>query len=178
VWAIFSWLPTWVQSLSSHSDAQHERGVSMMLLGAGGVAGGFISGWVTHAIGSRRIMMLCFAVCFGMSFFLFKLNHSFAGIAYPEIAALAIFFGISQGALSVYIPELFPTAVCAAATGFCFNVGRLFTAAAVFFVGALVSLLGGYGNTIFIFSFIFLIGWVTTWFSRGKPIREIKMTNL
>jgi MFS family permease len=166
MWAIFSWLPTWVQSLSGPSDAQHERGISMMLLGAGGLTGGFISGWVAHAMGLRRTMLLCFAVCFGMAFVLFKLNHSFAGVAYPEIAVLAIFFGISQGALSAYIPDLFPTAVCAAATGFCFNVGRLFTATAVFFVGALVSLLGGFGNTIFIFSFIFLIGLIATWYTR------------
>jgi MFS family permease len=168
MWAIFSWLPTWVQSLSTNSDAQHERGISMMLLGGGGLTGGFISGWVAHALGLRRTMLLCFSVCFAVAFLLFKLNHSFSGIAYPEIAVLAVFFGISQGALSAYIPELFPTAVCAAATGFCFNVGRLFTASAVFFVGALVSLLGGYGNTIFIFSFIFLIGWVATWYTREK----------
>jgi hypothetical protein len=82
---------------------------------------------------------------------------------------LAVFFGISQGALSAYIPELFPTGVCAAATGFCFNIGRLFTAVAVFFVGALVSLLGGYGNTLFIFSFIFLIGGIVTWAAREEP---------
>jgi MFS family permease len=168
MWAIFSWLPTWVQSLSAHADAQHERGISMMLLGAGGLTGGFISGWVAHAIGLRRTMLLCFAICFVMAFILFKLNNAFTGIAYIEIAVLAIFFGISQGALSAYIPELFPAAVCAAATGFCFNVGRLFTATAVFFVGTLVSLLGGYGNTIFIFSFIFLIGLVATWYTRGK----------
>ncbi len=97
MWAIFSWLPTWVQSLSSHSDAQHERGISMMLLGAGGLSGGFISGWVAHAIGLRRTMLLCFSVCFAMAFVLFKLNHSFSGLAYPEIAVLAVFFGISQG---------------------------------------------------------------------------------
>ncbi len=173
MWAIFSWLPTWVQSLSVQSDAQHERGISMMLLGAGGLAGGFVSGWVAHALGLRRTMVLCFAVSWGMAFILFKLNHSFAGIAYPEVAVLAIFFGISQGALSAYIPELFPTAVCAAATGFCFNVGRLFTATAVFFVGALVSLLGGYGNTIFIFSFIFLIGLIATVYTRRKTDYKI-----
>jgi MFS family permease len=166
MWAIFSWLPTWVQSLSGNSDAQHERGISMMLLGGGGLTGGFISGWVAHAIGLRRTMLLCFSTCFVMAFILFRLNHSFSGLAYPEIAVLAVFFGISQGALSAYIPELFPTAVRAAATGFCFNVGRLFTATAVFFVGALVYLLGGYGNTIFIFSFIFVIGWIATWMAR------------
>lgn len=161
MWVIFEWLPSWVQSLPGSTDA--ERGISMMLMGAGGLAGGFASGWVVHAIGLRRTMLLCFAICFGMSFFLFKLNHAFAGPAYAELALMAVFFGISQGALSVYIPELFPPAVGAAATGFCFNVGRLFTATAVFFAGALVTLLGGYGNALFIFSFIFLIGLLATW---------------
>jgi len=168
MWAIFSWLPTWVQSLSGLTDAQHERGMSMMLLGAGGLTGGFISGWVMHAIGLRKTMLLCFAICFGMAFFLFKLNHGFSYTAYVGIALLAIFFGISQGALSAYIPELFPKEICASATGFCFNLGRLFTATAVFFVGELVSFLGGYSNTLFIFSFIFLAGLLATWFARDK----------
>jgi MFS family permease len=168
MWAIFSWLPTWVQSLPGSSDARHQGGISMMMMGAGGLTGGFISGWVAHAIGLRRTMLLCFAICFCMAVLLFRLTPSFSARAYAEIAVLAVFFGISQGALSAYIPELFPTAISAAATGFCFNVGRFFTAIAVFFVGALVSLLGGYSNTLFIFSFIFLIGWVVTWIARGN----------
>lgn len=168
MWAIFSWLPTWVQSLSGSGDAQHERGISMMMMGAGGLTGGFISGWVAHAIGLRRTMLLCFSICFVMAFLLFKLNHSFSGGAYPEIAIMAIFFGISQGALSAYVPALFPMAIRAAATGFCFNIGRLFTATAVFFVGALVTMLGGYSNTLFIFSFIFLLGFLATWYARDK----------
>jgi MFS family permease len=166
MWVIFEWLPSWVQSLPGSTDAQ--RGISMMFMGAGGLAGGFVSGWVVHAIGLRRTMLLCFAICFGMSFLLFKLNHAFAGPAYIELPVMAVFFGISQGALSVYIPELFPAAVGAAATGFCFNVGRLFTATAVFFAGALVTLLGGYGNALFIFSFIFLIGLLVTWVAGKK----------
>jgi MFS family permease len=168
MWAIFSWLPTWVQSLSGSADAQDKRGLSMMLMGAGGLTGGFISGWVANALGVRRTMLLCFAICFGMSFALFKGNTSFSGFAYVELAVMAVFFGISQGALSAYIPELFPTAICAAATGFCFNVGRLFTGIAVFFVGALVSWLGGYSNTLFIFSFIFLLGLLATWYAGEK----------
>jgi hypothetical protein len=47
-------------------------------------------------------------------------------------------------------------------------VGRVFTATVVFFIGALVGLLGGYGNAIFIFSFIFLIGFVVTFISKEK----------
>lgn len=166
LWAIFSWLPTWVQSLLTGSDGQDERGLSMMLLGAGGLAGGFFSGWVANALGTRRAMMMCFSACFILSFLLFRLNTSFTTITLIEIPLLSFSFGISQGLLSVYIPMLFPVAIRAASTGFCFNVGRFFTAAAVFFVGALVTALGGYGNSLFAFSFVFLIGFLFIFFSK------------
>ena len=43
LWAIFSWMPTWIQSLFA-TDAPKQRGLSMMFLGMGGLAGGFFSG--------------------------------------------------------------------------------------------------------------------------------------
>jgi MFS family permease len=159
LWAVFSWVPTWVQSLlATGSDGQRERGISMMLLGAGGLSGGFVSGWVSNALGTRRAMMLCFGGCFILSFLLFKVSTVFNTITIVEIAMLSFMFGISQGLLAVYIPLLFPVTIRAMATGFCFNVGRFFTAAVVFFVGALVTTFGGYGNSLFVFSFVFLLG--------------------
>lgn len=160
LWAIFSWMPTWIQSLIT-GDAQKQRGLSMMFLGMGGLAGGFFSGWLVNFAGLRKSMITCFAVCAVLSFILFKTNSTFSSIIYLEIAILALFFGASQGILSVYIPQMFPTAVRASATGFCFNAGRLFTATAVLFIGILVSSLGGYGNALFIFSTVFLIGLIT-----------------
>src|SRR5690606_27234466 len=59
LWGMFSWIPTWVQSLLGTGDGQGERGIAMMLLGAGGLAGGFASGWVSNALGTRRAMMVC-----------------------------------------------------------------------------------------------------------------------
>jgi MFS-type transporter involved in bile tolerance (Atg22 family) len=106
-------------------------------------------------------MMLCFGGCFILSILLFKLNTSFSAVIYAEIACLALFFGMSQGLLSAYVPQLFPPAIRATATGFCFNIGRIVTAAAVFFIGALVTSLNGYGNAILTFSIVFLIGLVT-----------------
>jgi predicted MFS family arabinose efflux permease len=168
LWAIFSWVPTWIQSLLVNSDGQQERGMSMMILGAGGLSGGFFSGWISNSLGVRRSMLICFAGCLVLSFFLFKLNTTFSSIIYVEIAALSLLFGLSQGLLSMYVPLLFPIALRATATGICFNVGRLFTAAAVFFVGALVTTLGGYGNAIFIFSLIFIVGIIMIWITREK----------
>jgi hypothetical protein len=102
-----------------------------------------------------------------MSFLLFKTNTQFSAITYLEIVMLAFMFGISQGLLSSYIPLLFPVAIRATATGFCFNIGRVFTTAVVFFVGALVTVLGGYGNSLFTFSFIFLLGFLFLFFSKN-----------
>ena len=166
LWAIFSWAPTWVQSISTSGDLQQLRGTTMMILAGGGIIGSFFSGWIVNAFGLRKTMMLCFAVCFIMTFVVFKMNSTVTIATFAEMATLVFFFGISQGALAVYIPALFPTGICATATGFCFNVGRLFTGTVVFFIGALVTLLGGYGNAVFTFSFVFIIGLIATWLSK------------
>ena len=167
LWAIFSWAPTWVQSISTSADVQQQRGLTMMILASGGIAGSFLSGWIVNAIGINKTMLMCFAACFIMTIVVFKLSNDVTAATFAEMGVLAFFFGISQGALAVYIPALFPTAICASATGFCFNAGRLFTGTVVFFIGALVSLLGGYGNAVFVFSFVFVIGFIATMLSKG-----------
>ena len=91
-----------------------------------------------------------------------------------ETALLALFFGISQGVLACYIPQLFSTGVRAAATGFCFNIGRIFTGTAVLFVGILVSALGGYGNAIYIFSLVFVLGLIGVIFFRNIEAKTIQ----
>jgi predicted MFS family arabinose efflux permease len=164
LWAIFSWAPTWIQTVSSTDNAQQGRGTLMMIMAGGGIVGSFASGWIVNAAGLRKTIRACFAVCFIMSFVIFKLTTTLSILTYLELIILAFFFGISQGAFAIYIPSLFPPAVCGTATGFCFNVGRLFTGTVVFFIGSLVTILGGYGNAIFIFSFIFIIGLISTYF--------------
>ncbi len=172
LWAVFSWAPTWIESITGDiAKANSLRGLTMMLLATAGLVGSIISGWIANAIGLRKTMLLCFAASFIMTFMVFKLNTSITDTTFIEMGLMAFFFGISQGALSVYIPSLFPTVIRASATGFCFNIGRLFTATVVFFIGALVSFLDGYGNAVFTFSFIFLIGFAYTYFTKenSKP---------
>ncbi len=177
IWAIFSWLPTWAQSLiGMDQDGQQQRGLLMMLLGVGGIAGGIVGGFLANALGRKRSLLIAFAGAFTASFLLFKTNHTFTPIIYAETAFLAIFFGISQGILTAYVPELFPTAIRSTATGVCFNAGRVVTAGAVFFVGVLVPVLGGYGNAVFIFSLTYVLGFVATLFgkeTKGITLREL-----
>jgi len=176
LWAIFSWLPTWIQSLST-TDAHKKGGLSMMCLGMGGLTGGFLSGWVVNFMGLRRSLIMSFAVCSVLSFILFKTNSSFSPMIYAEIAVLALFFGASQGVLSLYIPLLFPTVIRASATGFCFNTGRIFTGIAVLTVGVVVKALGGYSNSLFIFSLVFIIGLLAVLFIKNIQPDTHQQTN-
>lgn len=171
LWAIFSWLPTWVQSLLVDSDGQQERSLCMILLGLGGLTGGFFSGWISRSVGLRKTMLICFTGCLIASIVLFGTNRLFSWIIYLETAVLAIFFGISQGSLATYIPQLFPSSIRGTSTGFCYNTGRVFTTIAVFFVGTLVTFFGGYSQTLLAFSGIFLLGLIAIYFSSDLKIK-------
>jgi predicted MFS family arabinose efflux permease len=166
LWATFSWLPFWIQNLVSGTSGQKERGLAMMTMGGGGLLGVFTSGWVVHALGLKRTLLICFGASFVLAFVLFRLTTTLSPGTYLQIAFITIFFGMSQGALSMYIPELFPVSLSATATGVCFNLGRIITGVAVFFIGSLVETLGGYGNAIFYFDFVFLIGFLITLFNK------------
>lgn len=166
LWGLFSWLPTWVQGLlQGVSDGQRERGLTMMLLGMGGIVGGSFSGLLMRTLGSRYTLFLTFSGLILSCGLLFLTNRQFSLLIYPELALLALFFGISQGALSGYIPELFPTNIRATATGVCFNICRFFTATAVFFVGALVVALGGFSNALLTFTLAFVVAMGAAFFS-------------
>jgi MFS family permease len=174
LWGIFSWLPTWVQTLLHvGEDGQRERGLTMILLGMGGITGGVFSGFLIRNFGSRKTLIFTFLGCIVMCCILFLTNKHFSPIVYFEMAILSLFFGVSQGSLSSYIPELFPVVIRATATGFCFNIGRFFTATAVFFIGTLVTLLGGFGNALVVFSIPFTIAFVTTWYSKEVQKKKI-----
>ncbi len=166
LWATFFWLPFWIQNLVSGSSGQKERGLAMMTMGGGGLLGGFISGWVVNSLGLKRTLLICFGASFVLAFFLFRLTTTLSAGVYIQIAFITIFFGMSQGALSMYIPELFPVSLSATATGVCFNLGRIITGVAVFFIGSRVEMLGGYGNAIFYFDFVFLIGFLIILFHK------------
>ncbi|MDO8972194.1 MAG: MFS transporter, partial [Saprospiraceae bacterium] len=170
LWAIFSWIPTWVDSLLSNDESSGQmRGISMMLLGMGGMVGTGLSGFLVNRLGLRRTLLSNFIGTLVLCLLLFLSTREFSTLVMVQIAILALFFGISQGALTVYITELFPKEMRATGTGFCFNIGRVFTTSAVFFVGSLVAGLGGYANAMLVFSSAFVVAWIALYFDKNTP---------
>lgn len=158
LWAIFSWMPTWVDSLLDGSEmAGAMRGITMMILGMGGMIGTGLSGLLVNTLGLRKTLLSNFAGTLALCSFIFLSNQAFSYALLAQTVLLSLFFGISQGALTVFVTELFPKEIRASGTGFCFNIGRFFTTSAVFFVGSLVEVLGGYSNAMLLFSGAFLV---------------------
>lgn len=164
IWATFSWLPTWAQNLPAGSAELREGGNLVILLGLGGIAGSIIAGFLANSLGRKKALMIAFGGASFAASILYLSNSEFSGIIYLQTSFLSLFFGISQAIFTAYIPELFPTPIRSTATGICFNAGRFVTAAAVFFVGVLVPVLGGYGNSLLFFSLTYVIGLITIWF--------------
>jgi MFS family permease len=52
------------------------------------------------------------------------------------------------GALTFYLPELFPARLRATGAGFCYNIGRVFAAAGPLIVGAVTAAAGGSGRSL------------------------------
>ena len=162
LWATFSWLPYWIQNLVSGTSGQKERGLAMMLMGGGGSAGRIYLGMGCACNRTEKNLADLFRLLFCSFVYFIQTHHHPFTVVYFQIAFITIFFGMSQGALSMYIPELFPTSLSATATGVCFNLGRIITGVAVFFIGSLGGSTRRLRNAIFYFSFVFLIGFVIT----------------
>ena len=100
LWAVFSWAPTWVQSITpDENKAQQLRGITMMILASSGLVGSIASGWIANTIGLRNTLIMCFGMCFIMVFVVFKLNSSVTTSTFAEMGVLA-FFLLEMGLLA------------------------------------------------------------------------------
>lgn len=158
LWAVFAWMPTWVNSMSDATAAQQNRALTNIMLGAGSVAGGLVSGLLSDRLGRRSASALAYLGCLGMTVLIFQSGQQPGALLFASTFMLSLFIGINQGVLSAYIPELVPTRLRGLATGVSMNAGRLLTAVTVFFVGVLVKTLGGYENAISVFALAYVVG--------------------
>lgn len=80
------------------------------------------------------------------------------------------------GWLPLYLPELFPTRVRATGSGFCFNIGRVFSAAGAILSGHLTAAFGGdFARMCAVVSFVYLAGMALIWIcpeTKGRPLPE------
>jgi MFS family permease len=80
--------------------------------------------------------------------------------------------GIYAG-FPIYLPELFPTHLRTTGAGFCFNIGRVVSAAGPFLTGVVVLYTGSFEYAISALSAVYLLGPVTLLFARETKGRVL-----
>jgi MFS family permease len=122
------------------------------------IAANFFATYLAKYLGYRRaffLMLLAAAVAF---WFGFRHPPTLANIYWTT--SIAVFFGLGFfGMFPLYIPPLFPTLVRTLGAGFTYNIGRLVSAAGVFFIGQLSNTYGP-SRAVQWLAFLFIPGMV------------------
>jgi len=120
-----------------HRTKQAEM-LSMVLNTIGGGLGLVLFGAISNRMGRKGAFIFYHVVAFFMMLLLFEVL--IANNASPTVIAITLpvfgFFTLGMHAgYAVYFPELYPTRLRGTGAGFCFNMGRLATAAAFVIFG-------------------------------------------
>jgi len=143
-WALTSWLPTFLSSPVANGGAglTMTRGAQWLMILQIGAFFGYISfGWIADRIGRRpafTLFMIAATIC--VPLFAFGARSTWTLLI---IGPLVGYFG--HGYFSVFgamLAELFPTRIRATAQGFCYNFGRVASAAAPYTIGAAAATYG------------------------------------
>jgi MFS family permease len=155
-------------------------GIGLMLQDVGAFFGVYFFTVLAARTGRKPAFGLCFISAFVATVCIFQFlrqpSHVFWMPPILGFWTLSVF-----GGYAIYFPELYPTRLRSSGVGFCYNVGRVITAAALFGSAYLVDLLKSHGvaepfrvGSILITG-IYFVGIVTLFWApetKGRPLPE------
>ena len=170
--------PSISTALQEHIDLVRSRGTALQDVGA--FFGMFAFTLIATFVGRRFAFLVAFTLCLGtVSFVFFSMNSE--SNVYWMLPMLGFATLMPFGGYSIYFPEIFPTRLRGVGIGFCYNVGRYFTAPSAFLLGYLSLQLGRMGFAepfrvaAVLMCSIFVLGIITLIWApetKGQPLPE------
>jgi MFS family permease len=167
LWSSNFWAPTviitkLVAAGATAAHAQQMGAVAGLVTNVGTLTGCLLVPWITGRLGSRRWT----AVFFFVGALLSVLASYLVAIAYLDnltlffilLPVLGFFTNSVFGLFTIWLPEMFPSALRGAGSGFAFSMGRVLGAAGPTLIGALAATMGSYPLAISLLSLIYLVG--------------------
>lgn len=162
LWGSTNWAPTLVREMPDMKGLESSVistyvSYAIMALNGGAVFGYLGFGPMADRFGRRPVFAF---MCIGSLIMLpvtYLLPTTYSGVL--MLLPILGFFnnGIFSG-FPIYLPELYPTALRATGSGFCFNAGRVLASASPFLTGWLVATLGSFGRAASTVALIYLLG--------------------
>ena len=177
LWGSTNWAPTLVREMPEIKGLETAASASavsyaIMALNGGALFGYLGFGPLADRFGRRPVFAF---MCLG-SFIMLPVTYltptSYSGL----LVLLPILGFFNNGIFSgfpIYLPELYPTALRATGSGFCFNAGRVLASASPFLTGWLVTALGSFGRAASTVAIIYLLGLVTLLFAPETKGRRL-----
>ncbi|MGZ5445453.1 MAG: MFS transporter [Thermoanaerobaculia bacterium] len=163
-WGVTTWLPAFLATPVAEGGAglTMTKGAQWLIVLQIGAFFGYITfGWIADRIGRRPAFTLfMIAATAVVPLFAFGARSTFTLLV---IGPLVGYF--AHGYFSMFgamLAELFPTRIRASAQGFCYNAGRLASAAAPFAIGAAATTYG-LGLAIAADALFFALGGILIW---------------
>jgi len=167
LWSSNYWAPTviitkLVAAGATPAHAQQMGAVAGLVTNVGTLIGCLLVPWITGRLGSRRWT----AALFFVGALLSVLASYQLAIAYLDnltlffilLPVLGFFTNSVFGLFTIWLPEMFPSALRGAGSGFAFSMGRVLGAAGPTLIGALAATTGSYPLAISLLSLIYLVG--------------------
>ncbi len=167
LWSSNFWAPTVIITKltaagATPAHAQQMGAIAGLITNLGTLTGCLLMPWITGALGSRRWT--------AVMFFLGSLVSVVVSyeVAIEHVGNLTLFFVLLPilgfftngvfGLFTIWLPEMFPSALRGAGSGFAFSLGRVLGAAGPTLIGALAATTGSYPLAISLLSLIYVVG--------------------
>ncbi len=141
-WAFMFWSQLHLYNLPDlaawpESDRRKLVSVAMVLVMVASIAGNFVAAWLARRLGDRRTI-----AAMSLGYFLAMVatyatprSHASLMVLLPAISVFSGFFAL----FTMYLPPLFPTLLRTTGAGFCYNIGRIASAAGTIVFGLISS---------------------------------------
>jgi MFS family permease len=142
-WAFMFWHPQHLMNLPELQSWTMEARKGLVAstffwVIAWSVAGNFVGGWLARRLGYRRAIAVMFAGFLATFLLAFGVQHSYLWLTRFWLPAVGFWSGVF-GLFTMFLPPLFPTLLRTTGAGFCYNIGRVVSALATVFSGALTA---------------------------------------
>jgi len=174
-WSAASWVPAYAAQVSAQASGHSHLSVASagLIFSTGAIVGYIVLGLSADSLGRKPTTWLYYLGALIVTLCLFLLARDWHLLL--VLVAASGFFTSGQFAwMTIYLPELFPTAVRGTAMSLVFDSSRLIAGMGPLLAGWLIASLGGIGTAAATMSLIYIVGLMVTPFAgpetKGRPL--------
>ncbi len=157
-WTFMFWQQSYIRTLPevATSKAAKDSATVMALLWImlGSLVGNFVAGALAKVMGYGKAIALLLGGYSAAMWFTFSSTHNL-----ETTYALFALIGVMQGCFGLFtmcLPPLFPVLLRSTGAGFCYNIGRILSAAGVVFFGIFNKVQGDFAGVLLMASWLFI----------------------